>query len=144
MIILWTGMDEPWKKVLLEHRDAILKSADPHDVFLDHLIHHLHSKGCIECGDKQLVKNERLSLPRVANCWTSCLQKAAGHSMSCVMRSKNLVLKIRNSWQIYYGVHSGRRIWSRVRCDTFDNSHEFRWRICESGRYMRMSEISQL
>jgi len=65
MITLWTGMVEPWKKVLLEHRDAIVKSADPHGVFLDHVIDHLLAKQCIKHDDTQLVKGERRLQPRV-------------------------------------------------------------------------------
>jgi len=59
-------MDEPSKQVLREHRDAIAKSADPDDVFLNHLIDHLFSKRCIQNDHKQLVKRERTIRARIS------------------------------------------------------------------------------
>ena len=58
-------MDEPWKEVLMEHHDAIVKCADPHDVILDHLLDHLRSKRCIQHDHSQLVKREPLLRARV-------------------------------------------------------------------------------
>jgi len=58
-------MDEPWNKVLLKHQDDIVKSADPQNVFLIHLIDHLLAKRCIQHDQAQLVKYEPLLQARI-------------------------------------------------------------------------------
>jgi len=54
-------MDEPWKEVLLDKRDAILSSADPYNVVLNRLIDHLNSRRCIQQDQIDLIKNETLT-----------------------------------------------------------------------------------
>jgi len=58
-------MEEPWKEVLREHGNDIVKSADEGDVFLNHLIDHLFSKRCIQNDHKQLVKREQTIRARI-------------------------------------------------------------------------------
>jgi len=49
---------EAWKQVLIEHREAIVQSADRDDVVLDYVLDHLISKRCIQVDHYELVKRE--------------------------------------------------------------------------------------
>jgi Caspase recruitment domain len=57
-------MDQMCEKVLLEHRQEFIRSADVDDVLLDFLLDHLISKNCIQADQKEFIKTERLSRNR--------------------------------------------------------------------------------
>jgi hypothetical protein len=63
--VLTGSMDQLYRDVLLEHREAIIKSADPHDVLLKRLIDHLRSKKCLNEDQEQIIRSKIVSRDRI-------------------------------------------------------------------------------
>jgi hypothetical protein len=58
-------VDRLYHDVLLEHSEAVIKSADPHDILLNHLIICLRSKGCLNETHEQIIRSKIVSRDRV-------------------------------------------------------------------------------
>jgi Caspase recruitment domain len=62
----FTGlMDALYSEVLLEQRQAIVKSADPNDVLLNHLLNHLRSKRCLILSQEERIRSNVVSSDRI-------------------------------------------------------------------------------
>ena len=58
-------MDEFRKRVLLDHTELLVQSADYHDVFLDNLLDYLTAAGYVHKDQIQIIKRPPLSKTRI-------------------------------------------------------------------------------
>jgi hypothetical protein len=58
-------MDRLYHNVLLEHREAIIKSADSHDLLLNHLITHLKRKECLNGPQEKCIRSYKAPRDRI-------------------------------------------------------------------------------